>query len=114
MAGQEVNELQSAQSKKRTLIIAVLVAAVAGAGLTAWLMSGTDRSEYSMGTACDADCGVNRYDGWICLKKQKYCTRPCGENHPKCEEGYSCQQVDGVPATVTKDNSDQRSTYCMR
>lgn len=114
MANQEVDDLRSAQSKKRSIIIGVVATIAIGVGLTGWMMSGSDEVEYSIGTPCTDDCGVYRYDGWICLKKEKYCTRPCGENHDKCAEGFTCKQVDGAPPTVTEANQDQRSTYCLR
>lgn len=114
MQNKEIGDLQGAQSKKRNVIVGVGIAALVALALMGWMMTGSDRGEYTVGSPCSGDCGVYQYDAWICLKEQKYCTRPCGKTHPKCPDGFTCQQVDGAPATVVKDMEEQRSTYCLK
>jgi hypothetical protein len=114
MEGQEINDLKTAQNKKRGLIIGVVVVVALGFGLTSWMMSGKDSAEYTVGSPCSDDCGIFRYEDWICLDDKNYCTRPCGQGYVKCPEGFSCKQVDGAPFSVTKESQNQRSTYCLK
>ena len=115
MAGQEINELNTTQSKKRMMMIGIVVAVVVVVGLGYVLMRDPNKlQEFSIGSECAGDCGVYRHQGWICLKDQKYCTRPCGENHPECPEGFRCSDVPGAPRTTTKDSPQQLSNYCLK